>query len=238
VRTVRLHAPSGRARVAAELRRQEAHRPRDRHRLHVLGAELERLDARQRLALQVGRLQLAGDHAQVGDLARRRDLQLQHHLAPQRRIRAQQAVVDGVDRALVALEHEADLLDRARRLAAGGALQGAASTAAGAAGHVFDQRGRAAGEAAAAVAAETGGVDAAAAAGGIAGDQRAPGPAGRQPSAQFPPLEQVQGQIGEMLQQQKAQAFAGELQKWTKIPQSLAATCCKRGARVPRLFFA
>jgi peptidyl-prolyl cis-trans isomerase C len=35
--------------------------------------------------------------------------------------------------------------------------------------------------------------------------------------AQFPPLEQVQGQIREMLQQQKAQAFAADLQKKAKI---------------------
>jgi peptidyl-prolyl cis-trans isomerase C len=35
--------------------------------------------------------------------------------------------------------------------------------------------------------------------------------------AQFPPLEQVQGQIREMLQQQKVQAFAAELQKKAKI---------------------
>jgi peptidyl-prolyl cis-trans isomerase C len=35
--------------------------------------------------------------------------------------------------------------------------------------------------------------------------------------AQFPPMEQVQGQIREMLQQQKVQAFAAELQKKAKI---------------------
>jgi peptidyl-prolyl cis-trans isomerase C len=36
-------------------------------------------------------------------------------------------------------------------------------------------------------------------------------------AAQFPPLEQVQGQIREMLQQQRVQAFATELQKKAKI---------------------
>jgi peptidyl-prolyl cis-trans isomerase C len=35
--------------------------------------------------------------------------------------------------------------------------------------------------------------------------------------AQFPPIAQVQGQIREMLQQQKVQAFAAELQKKAKI---------------------
>lgn len=36
-------------------------------------------------------------------------------------------------------------------------------------------------------------------------------------ATQFPPLEQVQGQIREMLQQQRAQAFAAELEKKAKI---------------------
>jgi peptidyl-prolyl cis-trans isomerase C len=35
--------------------------------------------------------------------------------------------------------------------------------------------------------------------------------------AQFPPLAQVQGQIREALQQQRAQEFAAELQKKAKI---------------------
>src|SRR6185369_15850508 len=77
--------------------------------------------------------ELARDDAQVGDRARRRDRELQDDLALQARLVAQRAVVDRVDRALVALEDETHVLDRARCLAAvalGRRPAGATATAA------------------------------------------------------------------------------------------------------------
>src|SRR5262245_63240091 len=112
-----------RAEVPTTLRRQEVDGPGAGHHIDVLGPEVELLDAGEELAFEFGRFQLARDDAQIDHLPRGGDLQLQHHLALERRIVAQRTVVDRVDRTLVALEHELDLLDRARGLAAGTALQ-------------------------------------------------------------------------------------------------------------------
>ena len=144
------------------------------------------------LLFELGCLQLGRDDAAADDFARRRDLQLDDHLALQARLFAQRPVVEGVDRALVALEDQLDLLDRARGLAAAALLQRTADTVAAAAGaaaarsaaavaattaatgDAFDQCGRAAGKAAATGVAAVGrGVDAAGAAGEVGGDQGA-----------------------------------------------------------------
>ena len=149
-------------------------------------------DSREQLALELRRLQLSRHDAAIEHAARRRDLQLEHDLALQRRIFAQRAVVDRVDGALVALEDKLDLFDRARCLAARAAVQIAAAAgacpvalaaahtaaaraaAAATTGHAFDQRRRATCQSAAAGVAAVGrGVDSAAAAGRVRRDQRA-----------------------------------------------------------------
>jgi hypothetical protein len=166
----------------------------------VLGAEIELPDACQQLAFQFVGLQVAGHDAAVHHLAAGRDLQLQHHLALQRRVVAQRAVVQRMDRALVAVEDQLDVLDRARRPGgrtaaarpgcARAAGRGTACTghahaattgpaAAAATGHAGHQRGGAPCQpAAAAVAAEGGAADAAAGGRGIRRHQRAQRQAG------------------------------------------------------------
>ena len=100
------------ASLAEALGRQEVERVVDDHLVDVLRAEVEGPDACQQLLLDVGHLEFARDDAHVGDPARGRDRQLQDDLALQAGLVAQRTVVDGVDRALVALEHQAHVLDR------------------------------------------------------------------------------------------------------------------------------
>ena len=70
------------------------------------------------LLLELRIVQLAGDDAAHGHFARGRDGEFQHHLALQLRLLAQRTAVQRVDRALVAVEDQLDLLAAARGLAA------------------------------------------------------------------------------------------------------------------------
>src|ERR1700688_472439 len=86
-------------------------------RLDILGLEAEQAYARDELALQVRVAELAADHVAFGNLAGRRYRQPQHQLALQVGTLAQRTAVQGVNGALVPIEHQCDLLLTARRLA-------------------------------------------------------------------------------------------------------------------------
>src|SRR5690606_9449426 len=112
----RLFAPNraGPARVAdrreAQSAREEVDRLRRRDRLDVPRLELEQHHALHELLLEVRIAELrghdlAGRHASV-----RRDREAEHDLALERRVLAQCAIVERIDRALVAVEDALDLL--------------------------------------------------------------------------------------------------------------------------------
>src|SRR3569832_2005989 len=150
---------------------QEVDGPGEYGGIDGLGAELEEFDARDELAHLVLVVEFGRYHFAGGDGARRRDGEFQHHLALQRGVGAQRALIERVDRPFVAVDHDVDLLEAATRLAC--ALGAAALI------FFFEQRalyhrGVARGEAGGArIAAESRDVDAAAAAGRRGGDDGA-----------------------------------------------------------------
>src|SRR5262245_37948823 len=156
---------------------QEVYGIRYHHRVHGSRPEIELLDAHQQLALEIRRAQLARDELAVQHLPRGRDGQLHHDLALERGIVSQGAVVEHVDRALVAVEDELDVLYRSRSFPASSAANcpAAARPAAAVPAHdPFDHRGGATRESpATGVPAERRGVDSAARAARVRGDQRA-----------------------------------------------------------------
>src|SRR5215469_15128800 len=92
-----------------------------RDRVDVLRIETEQSHEGNDLALEIGVLELARNDAAHGDLAGRRNGELQHQLALQLRVVAQRAGVEAVDASLVLIEHQLDLLARARGLTAAAA---------------------------------------------------------------------------------------------------------------------
>ena len=102
----------------ATTRRQEVHWPGDDHHIDILGTEVELADAGQQLGFQLRRAQFARLDAVVDHVAPGRDVQLQHDLALQAGRFAQRALVIRLDRALVVVEDQLDVLDQPRRLAA------------------------------------------------------------------------------------------------------------------------
>src|SRR5258708_9023255 len=104
-------------------RRQEIYGIGHHHCVHGSRAKIELLDAQEHLALEIRRTQLARDELAVQYLPRGRDRELHHDLALESRVFAQGAIVERVDRTLVAVEDELDVLDRARCLAAPAAAQ-------------------------------------------------------------------------------------------------------------------
>src|SRR5690606_11747212 len=119
------------------------------------------------LLLELRVAELARHDFAMRDAAVGRNRQRQDELALQARILPQRAVVQRVDRALVAVEHALDLFTAARRFAARAAARAAVGASAGLrrGEGALDLRRRARGESAAArVAAQRGGIDAAAAA--------------------------------------------------------------------------
>src|SRR5258707_1565272 len=158
-------------------RGQEIYRIGHHHRVHCSRAEIELFDAQEHLALEIGRAQLARDELAVQYLPRGRDRELHNDLALESRVLAQRAVIERVDRTLVAIEDQLDVLDRARRLAAPAAPQRASAARAPAsiaADDPLDHRGGTTRESAAAgIAAQGRGIDPAAAAGCIRSNQGA-----------------------------------------------------------------
>src|SRR6266852_2512617 len=158
-------------------RRQEIYGIGHHHRVHGSRAKIELLDAQEHLALEIRRTQLARDELAIQYLPRGRDRELHHDLALESRVFAQGAIVERVDRTLVAVEDELDVLDRARCLAAPAAAQrtsAARATAPIAADDPLDHRGGTTREpAAAGIATQGRGIDPAAAAGRIRSDQGA-----------------------------------------------------------------
>src|SRR5687768_12023476 len=96
--------------------REEFDRLGGRHRFDIPGVEAKHADAGDELAFELHVAEFGGDDAAVGDLARRGDRQLDYHLALQLGLFAQRPAVERVDRGLVAVEDDLDLL-----AAAGGA---------------------------------------------------------------------------------------------------------------------
>src|SRR3569833_2551659 len=142
---------------------QEVDGPGEYGGIDGLGAELEEFDARDELAHQVLVVEFGRYHFAGGDVARRRDGEFQHHLALQRGVGAQRALIERVARPFVAVDHDVDLLEAATRLAC--ALVAAALIFFFAQRALY-HRGVARGEAGGArIAAESRDVDAAAAAG-------------------------------------------------------------------------
>src|SRR5688572_23190564 len=98
--------------------RKEFDRLGGRHRFDILGFEAEHADAGYQLALELRFVELGGEYATVRDRARRGDRELNDHLALQLRQLAQRTAVERVDRGLVAVEDDLDLLAAARGPAA------------------------------------------------------------------------------------------------------------------------
>src|SRR5690348_10067645 len=101
-----------------DLLREELDRLRGRDRFDVARLELEQQHALHELALEIriaelGRDHLAGSYTAVGC-----NRETQDDPALQRRVLAQRAVVQRVDRAFVLIEHALDLLTAARALPA------------------------------------------------------------------------------------------------------------------------
>src|SRR5215471_10186327 len=96
--------------------REEIDRLGGSDRVDVLGIEMEQSHESDDLALEIGVLELARDDAAHGDVAVRCDGELQHQLALQLRVVTQRAGVEAVDAPLVLIEHQLDLLARARSL--------------------------------------------------------------------------------------------------------------------------
>src|SRR5574340_1318428 len=150
----RLAGGSSRQAASSSTRRQEVDRVEDlggRHAFLLAEVELEyALDdiRRQRGGVQVGRLHPARRNTTV-----RLDGQRQHHLAAQARIDAQLAVVDAIERRLVAVEDDLDLFVGTRRASAlGQRAVGIAHAVGDAAGRLADAMATAGAGAAAAVA--------------------------------------------------------------------------------------
>src|SRR5688572_31149304 len=98
--------------------REEFDRLGGRHRFDVPGFEAEHADAGHELALELGVVEIGRDHAAVRDFAGRGDRELHDHLALQLRQLAQRTAVERIDRGLVAVEDDLDLLAAARGPAA------------------------------------------------------------------------------------------------------------------------
>src|SRR6516165_8615105 len=89
--------------------------------IDVPGVETEQAHKCDDLALELGVLELARDHAAHGYLAARSDGELQHQFPLQLGVVPQRAGVQAVDAPLVLIEHQLDLLARAGSLAAAAA---------------------------------------------------------------------------------------------------------------------
>src|ERR1051325_7250500 len=157
-------------------RRQKIQWESDDHGICVLRPEIELLDARDQLAFKLRRTQFARENFAIDDLARRSDLQSDHDLSLQRRVFSQYAVIQGVQSALIAIEHDFDLFERPRRFTAPASLQRSAATTATAstADRTVDLRRRTAGQTAAhGTVAQLRNLNAAAAARGVRRNDRA-----------------------------------------------------------------
>src|SRR5262245_14624389 len=88
-----------------------------RNRAHVAGFEAEEFHAGHELALELGIFELARHDLASRDFALGRDGEFENELALKIRLVPQSARIDGVDRALVPIEHQRNFLFAARGLA-------------------------------------------------------------------------------------------------------------------------